>query len=194
MPSFLSALLILVSSFVLGAKPVDIPPFIADEISQRGNQVSELVKHLPTLSPTPTQSEEPDVIDNSHSPNNNNGYENNDSQNPDTNKVPAYNNRSEKEIPTNLPQEAIDNSPALDPVPTEVSNAGFAVSPEGKKAHIPDEEPGIEPEDRSLGIYDAPPVETPLDLNDYKPLEIEYPGGIMTVYENNPQNINPDLY
>ena len=184
MPSFLLPLLVLVSTFILGGKPIDVPPLIAEELSQRGNQVSELVKHLPTQTPTPTQFEEPDVIDNSHSGNANNN-ENND-------KVPAYNNRSEKEMPTDLPQNAIDNSPALDPSGT--SNAGSAVSPEGKKVEIKDSEPGEVPGERSLGIYDAPPVEVPPDLNDYKPLEIEYPGGIVTVYENSPQNINPNLY
>ena len=187
MPSFLGALLVLVSTFLFGGKPIDVPPFIADEISQRGNQVSELAKHFPTLTPTPIQSEEPDVINNSHSGNN-------DNQNPDTDKVSSYNNRSEKEMPADLPQEAIDNSPALDPLPSGTSNAESAVSPEGKKTKITDDEPGEVPGEHSLGIYDAPPVETPPDLKDYKPLEIEHPGGIMTVYENNPQNINPNLY
>lgn len=108
MPSFLASLLVLVSSFVLGGKPVDIPPFLPEEISQRGEEVSNLVK--PT--PIPTFSVEPDLND----------LEN--AEQPEITKAPAYNNSSEKEIPVDLPEEATNSSPALE----AVSDAGVEVN------------------------------------------------------------------
>ena len=148
MPSFLAPFLILISTFVLGGKPVDIPPFISQQLSERGNQVSELVKNLPTLTPTPVQSEEPDAIDNSHS-------KNIDNQSPDTNKVPAYNNRSDKEMPTNLPQNAIDNSGALNPMLSPTGTSEDPVPP----IH-PDPEIVEQAEEfvGSLGRYDEPDI------------------------------------
>jgi len=132
MPSFLASLLILVSTFILGGKPIDLPPFIPEEISQRGEMVSDLIKNALTPTPSP----EPDaLVSNSSSDNNTSGGENEDeldspenenqtgsgqggnSEEPNTEKVPAYNNSSENEMPAEMPQESIDNSPALDENP-----------------------------------------------------------------------------
>ncbi len=176
MSGILASLLVLVSSFVVGGKPVEIPPFIADEISQRGNHVSDLVRDLPD-----------------------------ESNQPDNEKVPAYNAKSEKEMPSVLPENAIQNSRALSTVsPTpELNNikanqnqVNSAVSNPGVIINIPEGNPS-EDQDLSLGKYDAPVFsesapppgytenisDSPSVPNpgDYKPLEIHGPNGIITV-------------
>ena len=141
MPSFLASLLILVSTFILGGKPIDLPPFIPEEVSQRGEMVSDLIKNA--LTPTPIPEPEAQASDSSsdndiansgededelNSPENENQTDSGQGGNSDESeveKVPAYNNSSENEMPTEVPQEAVDNSPSLDnsesstPTPTQ---------------------------------------------------------------------------
>ncbi len=107
MPDFLTSLLVLVSGFILGGAPIDIPPYLNEALQTRGIQVSSLAKDFNSFSPTPT----PAI---SHLQNENNNDQKSVSQDE---KIPAYNTSSDKEMPTNLPQNAVDNSPALDPSP-----------------------------------------------------------------------------
>ena len=159
MPNFLASLLVLVSSFILPTHPIVNPPILPIlpiEID-RGTEVSTLVKHEPTLTPIPSEG-----------------------------KIPAYNNKSEKEMPTNLPQNAIDHSPSLDSLPTDYVEPTKEPKPIVIPPHITIT-PYPEPVEfvGSLGIYGDQRLELPSDIkpDNPKPGEQIYPSGIGTASE-----------
>lgn len=119
MTSFIATLLILVSTFVLGGKPVNIPPQLNNEVTSRGDQVSALVKDNDSVIEPSTETAPSEGSSSQSSNSGGNGSlvesgQGGNSSVPNAEKVPAYNNSSEKEMPSDLPQGAIDNSPVLE--------------------------------------------------------------------------------
>ena len=103
MPEFLAALLTLIGSFFQSGQPETTPPYTQEEVVTRGEQVSTFAQNLAPQEDVQTESEQSQA------------------ELPDTTRVEAYNNQSEKTIPTTVPVVAVENSPALDgvtPTPT----------------------------------------------------------------------------
>ncbi|MDP3973948.1 MAG: hypothetical protein Q8P92_03890 [Candidatus Daviesbacteria bacterium] len=106
MPAFLLALITLVTSFFQEGKPTTLPPYTPEEVIVRGEVISEEAQNLaPESSQTEVQSE--DEIQDANT------------VSIDTTQVASYNTKSGQEMPTPVPQVAIDNSVALEAVVNE---------------------------------------------------------------------------
>lgn len=192
---FLTALLILVSAFNFGISPIH-PPKLPVELTNLS-----LISPTPTVSPTPTPDDEkfipcltpPPSPDNVKPENGTEFHERIDKDcknydEPEKPKIPAYNIKSDKEMPTDLPQESLDHSKALEPLPSvsitqEPSITPIPTEPQEESNDIKIPGPGI--------VINTP--ETPVqntNSNDNSPKD--HPG-IATGYENLNQNINPNL-
>ena len=112
MMQMLGALLGIVMTLVLGTanhgKPESTPPVGQGEETGIGNQVSEEAKNLNFEN----RGQNPEGEQNQEQEENQNGLTT--QTKPDTTKIPAFNNKAEKEMPTLIPQVAVDKSPALD--------------------------------------------------------------------------------
>lgn len=135
MPQFVQTLINLIMSLVIGfsqgGKPATLLPLTQEEASAIGSQVSEEVKsfdhqnsenqNLGVSGETP---EEPKNDGRSFGQNvssqaqdqNDEQNQSENSQDPDTTKVAAHNTKSDKDMPTLIPQVAIDKSEALEPL------------------------------------------------------------------------------
>ena len=192
MPGFLTSLLVLVSSFILGGKPIDTPAHIPSDVSLRGFEASELATKELTVFSSPN-------IEQKHQGNSNESGK------------PTPSNQSQI-LPNGQRQMGGSVLPPDQNI-TPVAGSGqasIASTGVGIVTDTSNQTPDNTPHDRSLGIYDGPSsvegstpegyvesggAETPAPNTDnYQPLEREFPGGIMTVYENNPQNITPKSY
>lgn len=126
MAEFLVALMAIVTTFVSGGKPADLPPHAQEEVSLRGGMVSESAKNLGPQNSNFQQSTGVDsgtIVEDQTPDHPNNGGKNlgqsisakvqEGSVYPDTTRVNAENTKSDKSMPTVVSQVAVDNSVAL---------------------------------------------------------------------------------
>ena len=146
-PEFLAALVALVGSF--SGQPESIPPLQQDNIQDRGAQVSELARNLRPLHQLgvsgPTGASGPTGSTGDQGPTGATGASGSSSAVGPTGptgstgmrilRIPAVNLQGRITFPNLLPQNAVDNSPALDnqdgnefPLPPEHRNGGNSSS------------------------------------------------------------------
>lgn len=101
MPDFLAALLTFVLSFAQSGQPASTPPNIQEDVAGRGNEVSQIAGSI-----NPQESIGVSAPVAVVEPQNN--------QTPDTERVKAYNVKAEIPMPAQIPQVAVDKSPALE--------------------------------------------------------------------------------
>ena len=183
MPSFLTTLLILASSFILGGKPTDVQVYIPPNSSLKGFETANtnIVVSEPSIFPTP------EILEKSHESDNEKNI------NPSPTRVPQLLPNVERQMGGLVlpPDQKI--TPIAGSVQSSGSSVGAGVLMDTSNQTIDDNQ-----HDLSLGIYDEPgfsdgapppgnienePEESVPEPGDYKPLEIHGPDGIITVSE-----------
>ena len=127
----------LLVGFSQGGKPATLPPQTQEEVSAIGSQVSEVAKNFDNQNsdhqnlgvseetPEGPENDGRTFGQNVSSQAQNQSVEQNQSENandPDTTRVAAHNTKSDKDMPTLIPQVAIDNSEALEALGGEETN------------------------------------------------------------------------
>lgn len=114
-------ILSLVLTFAQLGTPLDTPLISPEEAKERGQKVSEIAQNN---NPASAHTESSENVPDEHNTN-----EGSSSQSaheaPDTQRIATVNNRAEKNMPTSIPQVAVDNSPALDEASDENTPSNF---------------------------------------------------------------------
>ncbi|MBI2031547.1 MAG: hypothetical protein HYT08_02925 [Candidatus Levybacteria bacterium] len=126
MVEFLASLMTLITAFVQSGKPANLPPQTQQEVSLRGGMTSEAAKNLDPQNSNFQQSEDIDsiaIVEDQTPESPSNGGENlgqsisvkvkANLETQETTRIQAENTKSDKTMPTLIPQVAVDNSVAL---------------------------------------------------------------------------------
>jgi hypothetical protein len=123
MVPFLIGLLAIVSIFAQSGKPVSTPPHTSDEVKARGEAVSEAAQSLETG--REEESGDESLVESAEVALGTKA----------TVRIAAFNSKSGKEMPTPLPQVAVDNSVALEgSVETEDTVSEASLNVEGSSS------------------------------------------------------------
>lgn len=128
MVEFLAALMALITTFAQGGKPAELPPYTQEDVEVRGKLVSEAAQNLGVYSSNELEQqvafeEDSNISEQIPESSKNDGQtigqsatptDNENAEEVDTTKVAADNSKSDKLMPTSIPQVAIDHSVALE--------------------------------------------------------------------------------